>query len=158
MRFYLIDRVLEMDLGKSAVGIKCWSLDNEIFRDHFPGQPTVPGVLLTESMAQLGGVLLKYSYYEQFGKETKVYPVLSIIQKAKFRTFVKPGDQCLIKAEITVLDRGRANVKAYTYVQDEMVCEATLSFAIGTSSDLGNNPYIDKMEEYHFNILPKNMK
>ena len=56
MNFYLIDKVKEIKIGKSALGIKCWSIDNQIFNTHFPGFPTVPGVLLTESMAQLSGV------------------------------------------------------------------------------------------------------
>ena len=84
MRFFLIDKVKEIKHGKSAIGVKCWSLDNEIFQDHFPGFPVVPGIMLTESMAQLSGILLEESYYEQYPQTSKVYPVLSIIQKAKF--------------------------------------------------------------------------
>ena len=53
MRFLLIDKIKELNPGVSAIGVKCWSIDNEIFQDHFPGFPTTPGVLLTESMAQL---------------------------------------------------------------------------------------------------------
>ena len=100
MRFFLNDRIREMIPGDKAVGVKCWSMDNEIFQDHFPGLPTTPGVLLTESMAQLSGVLIKKSYYKEYGTATNVYPVLSIIQKAKFRSFVRPGDQCIINAQL----------------------------------------------------------
>lgn len=155
MRFFLIDRIKEIIPGKSAVGVKCWSMDNEIFQDHFPGLPTTPGVLLTESMAQLAGVMIKKSYYAEYGEDNKVYPVLSIIQKAKFRTFVRPGDQCIIKAELISIDRGRGNAKVETFVDDELVCEATLSFVIGLESDMAANPQIDKIEEYHTSISPK---
>ena len=88
MRFFLIDRITEINPGSTAKGLKAWSLDNEIFQDHFPGFPTVPGVLLTESMAQLSGILIEKSYYQEYGDKNPVYPVLSIIQKAKFRSFV----------------------------------------------------------------------
>jgi 3-hydroxyacyl-[acyl-carrier-protein] dehydratase len=154
MRFFLVDRVTEIVPGKSASGIKCWSLDNEIFQDHFPGLPSTPGVLLTESMAQLSGVLIKESFYDLYGRENPVYPILSIIQKAKFRSFVKPGDQCILNSELIALDRSRANVNVKTFVNDELVCDATLSFLIGLQSDMGNNPYIEKMNEYFHNLMP----
>lgn len=155
MRFFLVDRIKEIVPGKTATGIKCWSLDNEIFQDHFPGYPTTPGILLTESMAQLSGILIKQSYYLEYGNETPVYPVLSIIQKAKFRTFVQPGDQCILESELISLDRNRANVNVKTFVDGNLVCEGTLSFVIGLKSDMGENPYIDKMEQYFHSIMPK---
>lgn len=155
MRFFLIDRIREMVPGDRAIGVKCWSMDNEIFQDHFPGLPTTPGVLLTESMAQLSGVLIKKSYYKEYGNATKVYPVLSIIQKAKFRSFVRPGDQCVIKAQLISIDRGRGNTKVETFVEDELVCEATLSFIIGMEMDMKNNPQIDIIETYFDSISPK---
>lgn len=155
MRFYLLDRIKELVPGERALGIKCWSMDNEIFQDHFPGFPTVPGVLLTESMAQLAGVLIKKSYYKEYGETSKVYPVLSIIQKAKFRNFVRPGDQCFLEAEIISLDRGRANVKVKTLVDEDLVSEATLSFVIGMEHDMDSNPQLQKMEDYHNSISPK---
>jgi 3-hydroxyacyl-[acyl-carrier-protein] dehydratase len=155
MRFFLIDRITEIIPGESAKGIKCWSLDNEIFQDHFPGFPTTPGVLMTESMAQLCGVLIEKSYYKEFGKEEKVYPVLSIIQKAKFKKFVQPGDQCKIEAKLTSIDRGRANAIVKTFVDGEEMCSTTLSFFIGLKRDMAHNPYIGEREKYHFNIMPK---
>ena len=106
-------------------------------------------------MAQLSGVLIKKSYYKEYGTATKVYPVLSIIQKAKFRSFVRPGDQCVIKAQLISIDRGRGNTKVETFVEDELVCEATLSFIIGMEMDMENNPQIDKIETYFDSISPK---
>lgn len=158
MRFLLIDKIRELQPGNNAIGVKCWSLDNEIFQDHFPGFPTVPGVLLTESMAQLAGILVEHSYYKEYSKANKVYPVLSIILKAKFRNFVRPGDQCIIKADLVTVDHGRANVKVTTYVEDEVMTEATLSFIIGMQSDMKENPFLHKREEYLFNIMPDDWK
>lgn len=58
----MIDRIKEIIPGDKALGIKCWSLDNEIFQDHFPGFSTTPGVLMTESMAQLSGSSLFFGF------------------------------------------------------------------------------------------------
>jgi 3-hydroxyacyl-[acyl-carrier-protein] dehydratase len=148
MRFFLIDKVLELNYHKDITGVKSWSLDNEIFLDHFPGFPIVPGVLLTESMAQLLGLLIEKSYYQEYGTKQKVYPMLSIIQKAKFRGIVKPGDQCLIKAELSSLDSRRANGKARIEVNGEFMAEAVLSFTIGTENDIPYTQFMKRREEY----------
>lgn len=154
MRFLLIDKVKELIPGERAKGIKCWSLDNAIFQDHFPGFPTTPGVLLTESMAQLAGILIEWSYYKEYGDSSKVYPVLSIIQKAKFRTFVQPGDQCFIEAEMMSIDKGRATAFVKTFVEGNLVCEATLSFLIADQTHMKKNPFIEDRQKYYHAILP----
>ena len=149
MRFFLIDRVTNMTVNESITGIKAWSLDNEIFLDHFPGFPIVPGVLLTESMAQLFGLLVESSYYEQWGDELKVYPILSIIQKAKFRKLVRPGDQTIVKAKLISLDKTRAVGKVEIFVEEQLKAEATLSFSIATVKDVGPNKYLERREEFY---------
>ena len=158
MNFYLIDKVKEIKIGKSASGIKCWSLDNQIFDAHFPGFPTVPGVLLTESMAQLSGVLIEQSYYKDYKNKGNIFPILSIIQKAKFRSFVEPGDQCVVEAFLISIDVTRATTKTTTMVGDKIVCEATLSFVIGNEKDTKENPFLKKRELYYHNIMPENFK
>ncbi len=148
MRFFLIDRVVELSVGNDIKGIKSWSLDNEIFLDHFPGYPIVPGVLLTESMAQLLGLLIEKSYYETYGSKHKVYPILSIIQKAKFRGLVVPGDQCVVKAELISMDVNRANGKAEIEVGGVKMVESTLSFSIVTEKDIPYTKFMKRREEY----------
>jgi len=153
MRFFLIDRITKIELNKSIEGIKAWSLDNPIFLDHFPGQPIVPGVLLTESMAQLLGVLIEKSYYKKFGNDHAIYSILSIIQKAKFRKMVTPGDQTHLKASLTVLDSNRAVGNVEVYVEGELHAQATLSFFIANHSMVKHNKYLERREEYLHIIL-----
>ncbi len=62
----MVDRVTSMEVGNTIEGIKCWSITDEYFNEHFPGFPVVPGVLVTESMAQLLGTLVEKSYDEKF--------------------------------------------------------------------------------------------
>lgn len=153
MRFFLLDRITRLEPGNSVSAIKCWSLDNEIFQDHFPGYPVVPGVLLTESMAQMLGILIEKSYYREYAGEEKVYPVLSIIHKTKFRKFVRPGDQCIMEGQLSSIDKIRGSGNATMTVNGELVCEATLSFVIGTAKEMGANPFISRLEQYYQAIL-----
>jgi 3-hydroxymyristoyl/3-hydroxydecanoyl-(acyl carrier protein) dehydratase len=101
---------------------------------------------------------LEYSYYKEFGDSNKVYPVLSIIRKAKFRKFVSPGDQCIIEAELISVDRGHGAAFIKTFVDGEVMCEATLNFLIGLESDLDGNPFIGKRDQYYYSILPKEFR
>jgi 3-hydroxyacyl-[acyl-carrier-protein] dehydratase len=154
MRFLLIDRVEEIIPGSKAKGIKAWSLDNAIFEDHFPGFPIVPGVLLTESMAQLSGILIEKSLQLEFNEEEAIFPILSIIQKAKFRSFVRPGDQCRIVAELISLERSRANVNVETFVEDEKIVEAKLSFVVVGKNETRANPFLNQRDKYYHSIMP----
>lgn len=154
MRYLLLDKIEELKLGDSAKAIKCWSLDNEIFRDHFPGSPVVPGALLIESMAQLGGLLISKSCDDLYGTNGDARIYLGIIHKAKFRKFVQPGDQCFVEAKLILMDNIRANVNVRTLIKDDVVCDAKFSFFIDTQPDKNNNPYIHQMDEF-FYILSK---
>jgi 3-hydroxyacyl-[acyl-carrier-protein] dehydratase len=117
--FLLVDRVIEIDPGKKAVGIKNVTINEEFFQGHFPGNPIMPGVLIIEAMAQLAGVL---AFNSGATKGTSVY-FLSI-EKAKFRRPVVPGDQ--IKLEITV-SQHRGNVWKFSgsaVVDEKVAAEA----------------------------------
>lgn len=100
--FLLVDRIVEMEPGIKAVGIKNVTVNEEFFQGHFPGQPIMPGVLMIEAMAQVGGILAFRSGVN-IGKA--VY--FMSIEKAKFRKPVVPGDQ--LRLEIQVLQQ-RGNV------------------------------------------------
>ena len=91
MRFLLVDRVEEIKVANYAKGVKCISLTNEIFEQHFPGYPVMPGSLIMEGLAQLSGVLIEYSLTNLGHKQKR--PVLTLVNKMKFRRFALPGDK-----------------------------------------------------------------
>ena len=86
MRFVLIDRILELEPGRRAVATVRFDAAHDVFADHFPGMPIVPGVLVTEAMGQTGGWLLAATH----GFES--WPLLVMISNAKFRRLVRPDE------------------------------------------------------------------
>jgi 3-hydroxyacyl-[acyl-carrier-protein] dehydratase len=153
MRFYLVDRITELDPGVSIRGVKCWTLSDEIFADHFPGLPMVPGVLLIESCAQLLGVLIDESYGARHPGGSGVYVVLSIVHKAKFRVPVHPGDRCDLAGTLRTLDRNRATGSAQVLVDSELVAEVDLSFTMIEKERLPENPYLQRRDAEYRDIL-----
>ncbi len=116
--FLLIDRILELEPGVRAVGLKNVTINEEFFQGHFPHHPIMPGVLIIEAMAQVAGVLAFKS-----GVKGKSVFFMSI-EKAKFRRPVVPGDQ--IRFDVKVLQQ-RSNVWKFSgeaYVEDKVVTEA----------------------------------
>ena len=120
--FLLVDKILEQEENK-IVGVKNVSINEPFFQGHFPGHPVMPGVLILEAMAQIGGVLM-FSKEENKGK----IPLFAGIDKARFKKPVYPGDQLIIKVEILKMVRGIAKAKAEAYVDDDLVASAELLF------------------------------
>ena len=120
--FLLVDRIAEMELGKRIVGLKNVTINEPFFQGHFPGRPIMPGVLIIEAMAQVGGVLAFKS--NQDPEKKLVY--FSSIEKAKFRKPVVPGDRLMF--EVTVMQSRHPfwKMKALATVDDQVVCEAEL--------------------------------
>ena len=153
MRFYLLDRVTKITPGESIEGLKCWSLSEDVFTDHFPGIPIVPGVYIIESMAQLLGVLLERSYPEAFtDDEEGVYAILSIVHKAKFRRFTIPGDRMELFGKIGTLDRRIANGTVMAKVDGELRAKADLSFVLIAKSQ-SLNPLLRQQRENYYHFL-----
>jgi UDP-3-O-[3-hydroxymyristoyl] N-acetylglucosamine deacetylase/3-hydroxyacyl-[acyl-carrier-protein] dehydratase len=123
--FLLIDKVVELDGYRRAVGIKNVSYNEPFFQGHFPGQPIMPGVLQIEAMAQLAGVLLLRKL-ENTGK----LAVLWSIDKVKLRGAVVPGDQLRLEVETLRSKDQIAQVRATGTVAGKLVCEATLMFTM----------------------------
>jgi 3-hydroxyacyl-[acyl-carrier-protein] dehydratase len=99
--FLMVDRLVELDPGKRAVGIKSVRDDEDWARGHFPGNPVLPGVLITEALAQVAALIFLASHRDRAG--TTVY--LVGIDKIRFRRVVRPGDE--LRLEVTVTGNKR---------------------------------------------------
>ena len=129
--FLLVDRVTEIEEGKSIKAYKNVSISEPVFEGHFPGHPIYPGVMIIEGMAQAGGVLAFMSSSKEAQEEAKDKVVYFMsIDKAKFRHPVKPGDR--LEYRLSVLKhRGNTWVlDAKAYVDDTLVAEAELKAMI----------------------------
>ena len=123
--FLLVDRVLSVEPGVRATGLKNASHGEPYFVGHFPGHPIMPGVLIVEMMAQVSGVML-LTLPEHTGK----LAYLAGVEKARFRKPVLPGDTVIAEVEL-IKARGTIGfVKAVAKVGDAVVCEAELMFAL----------------------------
>ncbi|WP_031514071.1 3-hydroxyacyl-ACP dehydratase FabZ [Desulfofalx alkaliphila] len=124
--FLLVDKILEIEEGKRAVGIKNVTVNEPFFQGHFPRYPVMPGVLIVEAMAQVGAVAL-LSMPEYKGK----IAFFAGIDKVRFRRQVVPGDQLNIEVEIIKLRGKIGKGQAKARVEGQVAAEAELMFAIG---------------------------
>lgn len=126
--FLLIDKVLDVEPHKSVTAIKNVTIGEPVFAGHFPGHPIYPGVMILEGMAQAGGVLAFKSMDEKDLKDKVVY--FMSIDKAKFRSPIRPGDVITYKIE-AIKDRGRIWVlKGEAYVDGKLSAQAELQAMI----------------------------
>jgi UDP-3-O-[3-hydroxymyristoyl] N-acetylglucosamine deacetylase/3-hydroxyacyl-[acyl-carrier-protein] dehydratase len=121
--FLLVDRIIELEEQKRVVGIKNVTINEPFFQGHFPGHPIMPGVLIVEAMAQVGGVLLLGTVDDP---ETKVVYFMSL-DNIKFRRPVKPGDQLRFEVEMVQLRGKVCRIKGEAKVDGVVVCEAEMA-------------------------------
>jgi 3-hydroxyacyl-[acyl-carrier-protein] dehydratase len=121
--FQLIDRIAALDIGERTITVEAQvPKENTIFEGHFPGYPLMPGVLLTEAMAQTSGwLLIALLKFERM-------PFLAAIKDAKMRDFVVPGDLLTIDAKLAHDGSGYAMTEANIKVGGKLKCNATLTF------------------------------
>jgi UDP-3-O-[3-hydroxymyristoyl] N-acetylglucosamine deacetylase/3-hydroxyacyl-[acyl-carrier-protein] dehydratase len=121
----LVDRVIEIVGDQKAIGIKNVTFNDIFFQGHYPGTPIMPGVLIVEAMAQLGGLLLSQKL-EHTGK----LAVLLSMDKVKMRQPVVPGDQLILEA-VTVRVKSRTgHVRCKAFVEEKLACEADIKFML----------------------------
>ena len=124
-RMLLVDRILELEPMVRAVGYKNLTVNEEFFQGHFPGNPVMPGVLMIEAMAQLGGMVVLAS--GEFAHKT---PYLTGVDKLRFRRPVVPGDRLMMEATVLKARRNMGWVEASARVDDNLVCSGELMFSI----------------------------
>ena len=124
--FALIDRVIEHVPGKKAVALKNVTINEPQFQGHFPERPLMPGVLIVESMAQVGGIIVT-----QMPDLPKGLFVFAGINNVKFSRPVIPGDQLVITCELLSIKRKRfGKVKGEAHVDGKLVCSGELMFSL----------------------------
>ncbi len=119
----MVDRVVELEPGKRAVGIKCVSINEPFFDGHYPGRPIMPGVLILEAMAQVGGLALAPE-----GSAETMVPLFAAVEKAKFRRLVVPGDQLRIVSEVVRTRATMSKIQSVATVDENVVAEGELMF------------------------------
>ncbi|EUJ24163.1 3-hydroxyacyl-ACP dehydratase FabZ [Listeria grandensis] len=122
--FLLVDRVVELD-DKKVVAIKNVTANEEFFNGHFPDYPVMPGVLIVEALAQTSGIAMM----QVEGNKGKI-GLFAGIDGCRFKRQVVPGDQLRLEAEILRLRGSIAKAKVKATVDEELVCEAEIMFAL----------------------------
>lgn len=127
--FLMVDRILELEPGRKAVGIKNLTINEPQFTGHFPGHPIMPGVLMIEAMAQVGACALfsLEKYRGQLG-------MLAGVDKMRFKRQAIPGDTLIITSEVLKLKGGFGWFKGEIHVDNELVCRGELLFGLDKSS------------------------
>jgi 3-hydroxymyristoyl/3-hydroxydecanoyl-(acyl carrier protein) dehydratase len=130
MRYFLLDRVIEVVPGESARGIKCVTLTDEVVHDHFPDFPILPGALLVEAMAQLGGFLIEVT--RNADDAPLVRALLVQIKSAKFSKPAEPGDQIELRVRLGSALDAAAQIDAEAWVGATRIARAELTFMLRT--------------------------
>ncbi|AHF08257.1 3-hydroxyacyl-ACP dehydratase FabZ [Desulfitobacterium metallireducens] len=128
--FLLVDRIVELEEGKRAVGIKNVSANEPFFQGHFPGYPVMPGVLIMEALAQVGAVVLLKM--PEYAGHLAFYAGLD---EVKFKQQVIPGDQLRLEVELLKMRHGIGVAEGKAYVDDKIAAQGIMKFAVGPKQE-----------------------
>lgn len=124
MRHFWLDRIVLLEPGVRATGLKAVALAEQHFDAHFPGNPVLPGVCLLEGLAQTAGVLI----HQSIGG--RLLAVLASIERARFPSFARPGDQVRLEAELEALDGEVARARGTAAVEGRTLASARFTFTL----------------------------
>ena len=129
----LVDRIVELEAGKRAVGLKLVSMSDGFLQGHFPGNPIMPGVLIVEALAQTGAVLVMHD-----PANAGLLPMFARIDNCRFRQPVRPGDTLRLELEVTSFRSPVGKAHGRALVGDRLACEADLTFALARPDQLSS--------------------
>jgi 3-hydroxyacyl-[acyl-carrier-protein] dehydratase len=124
MRHFHLDRIESLEVGQRAVGLRAVALSDDVFTEHFPGNPVLPGVYMLEGIAQTAGVLLF---------ETSTHARIAVmvsVDRARFTSFARPGEVVRFAVELDSFDERAARVRAVATVGERQVAVAALTFSM----------------------------
>jgi 3-hydroxymyristoyl/3-hydroxydecanoyl-(acyl carrier protein) dehydratase len=124
VRHFWLDRIIHLEPGVRATGLKAVALSEDEFDAHFPGNPVLPGVYLLEGLAQTAGVLIHRSI------EGRLLAVLVSIERARFLAFARPGDQVRLETELESLEGTGARARGTAMVNDRILASARFTFTL----------------------------
>ncbi len=130
--FLLVDRILNLEIGKRIVGLKNVTINEPFFVGHFPNNPIMPGVLIIEALAQVGGILALLSTPEHLGNPAIF---LMALDKVRFRKPVVPGDQLIMELETIRSGKKFFKMTGKAFVNQTLVAEAELMAAVGQGEE-----------------------
>ena len=130
--FLLVDRVLELEAGKRCLAIKNVTMNEPHFTGHWPGLPIMPGVLILEAMAQVGGIMLLCQ-----PEDAGLVPVFGGVDSVRWRKQVTPGDQLIIEATLDRRKGPMGRATAVARVDGEIACEGVFTFILMDRTVLG---------------------
>lgn len=124
MRHFYVDRIVELEPGTRAVGVKGVTLSEEALHDHFPGNPVLPGIHVLEGLAQTAGILLTRTTNDRY------VALMVSIDRARFSSFARPGDTVRMTVEIESLNQETARIHGTAMVEDRLVAKTQLTFRL----------------------------
>jgi 3-hydroxyacyl-[acyl-carrier-protein] dehydratase len=122
MRFIMVDEIIELEPGRSIRAVKTFDPAQELFEDHFPGFPVVPGVLLTEAMGQAAAKCIRAE------DPSRGWPILGQIRSARFLDWVRPGQRCELAAELKSSQSRLVTARGEVIIESKTVASAELLF------------------------------
>jgi 3-hydroxyacyl-[acyl-carrier-protein] dehydratase len=128
MRHFHLDRILSLERGVCATGVRSVALSDDVFAEHFPGNPVLPGVYVLEGLAQTAGVLLWEST-----ERTRIAVMVSV-DRARFTSFARPGDSVSFSVEIDSIEQQVARVRGTAKVGDRQITGAAFTFSMQEAS------------------------